>query len=100
MQKYVQHCHTGGCTEEGDWVQAMYGCHLHTILFCLVLLPTVQDKDGRNALHLASLKGHASLARDLMIIYRLHPDTENKVQGSYIRTYVTYVGCGGSMSSS
>ena len=84
LRKTVQHCHTRGCTEEVDWVQAMYWCHQHTVLFCLFLLPTVQDKDGRNALHLAFLNGHASLARDLVTLYRLHPNTASKVRGSYV----------------
>ena len=56
------------------------------LLMSPLFLIIVQDKDGRNALHLASLNGHASLARDLMTIYRLHPNTASKVLESCVDT--------------
>ena len=58
--------------------------------YCLyTLFPIVQDKDGRNALHLASLSGHASLARDLVTMYRLHPSTTSKVLESCVDTVMS-----------
>lgn len=87
-QNCVQYCCTVECPEDRDWVQASIyvTCTLScSICFCL---PTVQDKDGRSALHLASLNGHASLARELITMYKLHPNTENKV---WAATYICYV---------
>ena len=39
-----------------------------------------QDKVGRNALHCASRNGHESLARDLITMYELRPNTAEKVR--------------------
>ena len=48
------------------------------------LFPFVQGKEERNALHLASRNGHESLARDLITMYQLQPNTTNKVWESCV----------------
>lgn len=54
------------------WVSTYFG-----ILTYFVSI--VQNNKGWTALHCTSRNGHVSLARDLIAMYRLHPNTPDKV---------------------
>ena len=47
--------------------------------YCVFCSLIAQNNKGWTALHYAARKGYASLARDLITMYKLDPNTANKV---------------------